>query len=928
MSPNASQPSDIQSLPIPAIPDALIMNGDQAITMSAEGEVNTQTILELSLNKSYLVCFAPHITGRLNIAESQLLDVLELFAFIKPGQFCVPSIAGLAQSLGFERPESAEEAAMMMPSLAHYLLKELKTDPHRGKADPLLLAQIMGQKGRGWRWSPYVCAALGEAYDPEASLTDRREGLRVWKHLAEWSEEAPLPPPAHHAVTVEEALQRLDQMLAEGHKPSDKRDVQHDYARTLSAAFIPVQNEDETHVVAAQAGTGVGKTLGYIAPASVWAEKNDGTVWLSTFTKNLQRQIVQELERLYPDPDTRAARTAIRKGRENYLCLLNLEEAAMGATTAYDPRAAVAAGLMLRWAAATEDGDLNGESFPGWLQTLLGYQYTSGLSDKRGECIYTACDHYHKCFIEKATRHSRRARIVVANHALVMIQTALEGRGEELPKRYVFDEAHHLFDAADSAFSVQMSMREAVYLRRWILGPEGGKAGRMRGLHRRLEGLIEGEAEMEAALQSLQMAAKALPGHGWGKRLNSALPDGEIEGFFHAVIDQIRSRTTEKNGPYSLETDLFPITEALTAHLPAIKKKLQDLKRPMLRIAACLRDRLNADTEGNLNKDERRRLDSLACTLERRAHYVVSPWVSLIETMEHEQGTPEFVDWMELTRVEGQAFDVGIFRHWIDPMQPFAAALKPHTDGLAMTSATLTSRSDEGEESWQSARQRTGLDYLSANPVLFEAESPFDYSTQTKIFVVSDVRKDDPQQVAAAYQALFKAAGGGALGLFTAIHRLKSTYELIQDDLRAQHIPLYAQHIDPMDSGTLVDIFRDEENACLLGTDAMRDGVDVPGRSLRLIVFDRVPWPRPTILHRARRQALGRKVYDDQLTELKLKQAFGRLIRTRSDRGIFTMLDPLLPSRLQVAFPEGVEVIKCGLNEAVSETKRFLLDTE
>ncbi|MDD9877571.1 MAG: ATP-dependent DNA helicase, partial [Magnetovibrio sp.] len=91
---------------------------------------------------------------------------------------------------------------------------------------------------------------------------------------------------------------------------------------------------------------------------------------------------------------------------------------------------------------------------------------------------------------------------------------------------------------------------------------------------------------------------------------------------------------------------------------------------------------------------------------------------------------------------------------------------------------------------------------------------------------------------------------------------------------------------------------RAEEDTCLLGTDAVRDGVDVPGRSLRLIVFDRVPWPRPTILHRARKQAFGGRAYDEMLTRLKLKQAYGRLLRRQGDRGVFVMLDRGLPSRL------------------------------
>jgi ATP-dependent DNA helicase DinG len=192
------------------------------------------------------------------------------------------------------------------------------------------------------------------------------------------------------------------------------------------------------------------------------------------------------------------------------------------------------------------------------------------------------------------------------------------------------------------------------------------------------------------------------------------------------------------------------------------------------------------------------------------------------------------------------------------------------------------------------------------------------------VFVINDVRKDDLDQVSSAYKNLFHAAGGGAIGLFTAISRLRAVYDKIKAPLNDENIHLYGQHMDDMDAGTLVDIFRDDTHACLLGTDAIRDGVDVPGDSLRLIVFDRVPWPRPTIMHKARREAFGKKRYDDMLTRLKLKQAYGRLIRRADDKGVFVMLDSMMPSRLQGAFPEGVEIERIGLSEALTQIEDFL----
>ena len=162
------------------------------------------------------------------------------------------------------------------------------------------------------------------------------------------------------------------------------------------------------------------------------------------------------------------------------------------------------------------------------------------------------------------------------------------------------------------------------------------------------------------------------------------------------------------------------------------------------------------------------------------------------------------------------------------------------------------------------------------------------------------------------------------MGLFTAIARLRAVHARITAPLDTAGIPLYAQHIDGMNTTTLIDIFRAERKSCLLGTDAVRDGVDVPGDSLRLIVFDRVPWPRPTIAHKARKARFGGSAYTDSLTRLKLKQAYGRLVRRESDRGVFVLLDSMLPTRLGNAFPPAVTPQRLGIAEAITVTRDFL----
>jgi ATP-dependent DNA helicase DinG len=281
-----------------------------------------------------------------------------------------------------------------------------------------------------------------------------------------------------------------------------------------------------------------------------------------------------------------------------------------------------------------------------------------------------------------------------------------------------------------------------------------------------------------------------------------------------------------------------------------------------------------------------------------------------------------FVDWLEVDRIDGRERDIAYCRHFVDPTKPFADVVLAGSHGVIITSATLRDKAGHADD-WSSADMRTGAQHLTVPPRRLNVASPFDYPAQTKVLIVGDVNKADPGQVGSAYRELFKVSSGGALGLFTAISRLRATYHHIAADLEQAGLPLYAQHIDPVDTATLVDIFRDEENACLLGTDAVRDGVDVPGESLRMIVFDRVPWPRPTLLHRARRAAFGGRLYDEMLTRLKLAQAYGRLIRQANDRGLFIMLDGQTPTRLLDAFPEGVEVQRVGLRDAIEISREF-----
>jgi ATP-dependent DNA helicase DinG len=912
---------------VPAAPGAAVAQPDAPAKRAPLAPA--RVLLESGL---VLLVHAGFVAGRLGVAlKKPPFDLLELFAFVRPGQPFVPSALGLARALGLEPPHTPEQAAQALHPIAHRLLEEIaRSDEHTRAA----LAPLVGTLTRaGWPWAPLLQTVICRTAPHGSPIA----GLEAWRGLPQWEDDAGPGAPGSQPVEPEEARARLARLVGV------MRPEQAAYSMAASYAFGPREQAGAPRVALVEAGTGTGKTLGYLAPASVWAEKNGPGLWISTYTRNLQRQIVQEIARLYPDPAERAEKAVVRKGRENYLCLLNFEDAAkrsVAAAYTSEPHAkrtalapgarSVALALIARWIGSGTDGDLSGAGFPAFLAAAMPL---STVTDRRGECIYAACPHYRVCFIERAIRRARRAPIVIANHALVIAQSAQDALATdettdappERRLRYVFDEGHHLFDAADSGFSALLSGREMAELRRWIRGPEGRARSRMRGLGERLRDLIADDEAAQAALEDALQAAGVLAGEGWTQRLGGN-PRGPGEVFLAMAYSHVRARSDDRDSFYTLEAEIAPMQPELLEAVRALSRGLVRLANPLGDLARLLRKKMDEKTAA-LEPFTRARLEAAARGLERRSKRILPAWIAMLESLENGELAAEFVDWFEIAREEGRDSDVGLRRHWIDPTIPLAAEVLEPAHGALITSATLRdaapSSNGEGADDWISAEVRTGAAHLPQPPRRAHFESPFRYEDQARIFVVTDIARRDANALAAAMRELFLASGGGALGLFTAVRTLRETASRIAPPLAEAGLTLYAQHVDRLDTGALVDLFRVEENACLLGTDALRDGVDVPGRSLRLVVFDKVPWPKPTILHKARRARFG-KGYDDLITRLRLKQAFGRLIRGPEDRGCFVILESATPSRLLSAFPEAAPVKRCGLAEAIGDIRTFL----
>ena len=870
-------------------------DGAIAVRPLARGEA-----IGLAAERPLVLLGAPIVGQRIGYAELSGLDLLELFAFVHPARFAVPTPAGLARALGLPPPADDAAATAALLGCADALLAMLGDPAWHERTGAFDVANALARLR--WPWAQLALARIAPPARAERGLFAR---------LPEWQEAAPRPQPHTVVLGEDETLARLDALTGSG---AEARPGQRAYAAAATHAFAPRLAEGRPRLLLAQAGTGIGKTLGYLAPAALWAKRAQGTVWISTYTRALQRQLDRETMRIFPDPAEQAARVAVRKGRENYLCLLNLEDALYGG---FAGRAAILAQLVARWAAYTRDGDMVGGDLPGWLTSLFRRAGATALTDRRGECVYAGCPHYRKCFIERSVRRAEEADIVIANHALVMLLAERRREEGRALGRIVFDEGHHLYDAADATFAAALTGQEAIELQPLDRRPGTGqprspsralRAARRRAVLRRARRAGARRDRPGGARAALRPVARPHRGGAcrWGRSRRCS--PRCAASCWRAPPPPMPASGSRPRPPRSTARRSRRRVSAATA--------LEQLMRPMVALGGRLLAVIEEAPDW-LDGPARARIEGAAAGLAIRAR-TLAAWVTMLGRLGGAPD-PDFVDWLAVDRVEGREYDIGLHRHWLDPGRPLAAVVLAPAHGVLVTSATLTGTGiGDDETGWARAEQRSGARHLDTAVERFAAPSPFDYPAAAEVLIVTDVKRGDAVALAHAYFRLIAASGGGTLGLFTAIARLKSVYARIADRLAREGLPLYAQHVDPIDTGTLIDIFRDDPRASLLGTDALRDGIDVPGHSLRLVVMEQVPWPRPTVLHAARRAAGGGTAYDDQLVRARLAQGFGRLIRRADDVGRFVLLSAATPSRLLDAFPPGVPIARVTLDEAVA----------
>jgi len=601
----------------------------------------------------------------------------------------------------------------------------------------------------------------------------------------------------------------------------------------------------------AEAGTGTGKTLSYLAPAVL----SGRTVVVSTATKALQEQIIREDVPLLSRALGRAVDVQVMKGRGNYVCRARMQRYVVQPTLP-----SFADGTLVRaviaWAAETESGDraeldeLPDQS-PLWRE----------MSATADQCPGRLCRDFERCFVTRMRRRAEGAALVIVNHHLYLADVALRHRALEAtialvpPHDFVvFDEAHELEEVSTHHFGVEVAETRLHELCR-----DASAAAASDQVLRRHLATLGGAAELE-----------------W-RRLFATLPVTEARTLLVA--------------PHA--------TSEVLAQWHAVAERLLALESS-LSLACCEEGPTLARRAASLAADLRFALgigigdDDDACAAREREHgRTIDRSADFSQVAESEppgaSGRNHAPRYVRFTELHGHARAVVARPIDVAPLLGAELASMP----AAFVSATLSVGGD-----FRHLKRRLGLTQASELVV----DSPFDYATQAALYVANDLpspSSDDfaPQATARALE-LVSASQGGAFVLCTS-HRM---LEVMRDALTASGLSVLAQGEAPKQH--LLADFRRRGDAVLCATLSFWQGIDVPGHALRLVIIDKLPFASPADpLTAARLAHLGEQgldaftMYQIPQAALLLRQGFGRLIRRKTDRGLVALLDHRIHTR-------------------------------
>ena len=732
--------------------------------------------------------------------------------------------------------------------------------------------------------------------------------------------------PVRRRKTLALDAETLAAMLREGGAVAKRLSFHETRQSQLDLLALIVRGFNEDALVAAEAGTGVGKSFAYLLPAVHYALANNERIVISTATITLQQQLFEKdiplLASALPPETRKKLKAVLMKGRGNYLCRRRLEEA-LKEPSLYDGENEEL-DRICAWAETSGTGSRSDLSF------VPADGLWSRVCSEGDSCMGMRCAERERCFVFALRREAADAKILVVNHHLLFADLAArhEGAGYDgtvvLPPyaRVIIDEAHTIEGAATSFFSKDWSCPG---LYRQLGRLYRVRQTRKQGLLVRLAPVLHFEGrlnEAAAAIERIRGAAGNLDtaadeccGEDGTMRLGPRRGDAEAV-LFPLFID--------------LRKKILALVEIVQAMLDNHDGECED-EGGVWELRAVLR-RLNTAAEICGSFMEYKDRPSEVMWMERHRGAGTPPRPEKRKAGKNRNAGPLEPDprrpdsWIVFTVTPVE----------VAPVLK-EALIKPNRTVICV-SATLTLADREGNHSFRYWAGRGGFDSAAGREILSGVfPSPFPYAGAVLLAVPADAPLPEEENygpfVDQAVAALAAAAEGSALILFTSYQALRNAWDAAVPKLRGLGIRCLRQGDD--DRTRLLQSFLADEHSVLFATDSFWEGVDAPGDTLRLVILCRLPFRPPNDpVFEARREAVeragGNAFMDLSLPEsvMKFKQGFGRLMRRSSDHGVVAVLDGrIIRKRYGGFFLASLpETKKCfdDFEGLVGETERFL----